>query len=66
MDDFASHHARSRAHDDEDTNSFDTTRDRVIGASSNPTAIVYHAPKGRFRLGYFDIISLVINRTIGK
>lgn len=58
--------SRARGYDDShDGNSFDTTRDRVVGESDNPTRIVYHAPKERFRLGYFDVVCLVINRTIG-
>lgn len=58
---------RTRGYDDvRDGYSSDSTRDRVIGESDNPTRIVYHAPKERFRLGYFDVICLVINRTIGR
>lgn len=32
----------------------------------NPHEIVTVAPKERFRLGYFDVMCLVINRMIGK
>lgn len=32
----------------------------------NPNKIVTHAPKERFRLGYFDVICLIVNRMIGK
>ncbi|GKT75137.1 high-affinity methionine permease [Colletotrichum tofieldiae] len=38
--------------------------DSVIGGIGN--GIVTHAPKEGFRLGYFDVSCLVINRMIGK
>lgn len=36
------------------------------GDGSNDNGIVTYAPKKRFRLGYFDVCCLVINRMIGK
>lgn len=32
----------------------------------NPNEIVTEAPQERFRLGYFDVMCLVMNRMIGK
>lgn len=32
----------------------------------NPNEILTVAPKERFRLGYFDVMCLVMNRMIGK
>ncbi|CAG9978291.1 unnamed protein product [Clonostachys byssicola] len=49
----------------DDTDSIDSTRARMLWANKGPTQVVFYAPKERFRLGYFDVMCLVINRTIG-
>lgn len=38
----------------------------MLWANKGPTQVVFYAPKERFRLGYFDVMCLVINRTIGE
>lgn len=43
----------------------DSDRDSIIGDPDNPTEIVTYAPKEAFRLGYFDVMCLVMNRMIG-
>lgn len=48
-----------------DARSIDSERD-VIYNPDNPGQIVTHAPKQRFRLGYFDVMCLVVNFMIGK
>lgn len=40
--------------------------DGVIDGISDANGIVTHAPKEGFRLGYFDVACLVINRMIGE
>jgi hypothetical protein len=50
----------------DDTDSIDSVRGQIYSANDNPSQVVYYAPKERFRLGYFDVMCLVINRTIGK
>lgn len=50
----------------DDTDSIDSTRARMLWANKGPTQVVFYAPKERFRLGYFDVMCLVINRTIGE
>ena len=34
--------------------------------NDNPNEIVTYAPQERFRLGYFDVMCLVLNRMIGE
>ncbi|KAK3177785.1 hypothetical protein K4F52_009483 [Lecanicillium sp. MT-2017a] len=48
-----------------DTESMDSDRQNIYLANDNPHQIVTFAPKERFRLGYFDVICLVLNRMIG-
>lgn len=37
-----------------------------LDPTNNPNEIVTEAPQERFRLGYFDVMCLVMNRMIGK
>ncbi|KAI9166408.1 High-affinity methionine permease [Paramyrothecium foliicola] len=50
-----------------DTRSFsiDSDRRRIIHESLNPNQIVTYAPKESFKLGYFDVLCLVVNFMIG-
>lgn len=49
-----------------DAESVDSDRLNIYHANDNPNQIVTFAPKERFRLGYFDVICLVLNRMIGR
>lgn len=51
-------------HTANDAESIDSDRRNVLD-NDNPHQIVTFAPKERFRLGYFDVICLVLNRMIG-
>ena len=46
--------------------SIDSDREGIYAEPDNPNQIVTHAPKERFRLGYFDVMCLVMNRMIGE
>jgi amino acid transporter len=48
-----------------DNESVDSAREDLYQDDGNPNQIVTFAPKERFRLGYFDVACLVINRMIG-
>ena len=50
-------------HDRDDAE--DSDRQSIIGDPDNPNEIVTYAPKESFRLGYFDVMCLVMNRMIG-
>ncbi len=66
MDDFRSapgfHEEPARAEDRTDADSY---RLDIFNDVDNPNQIITYAPKERFRLGYFDVICLILNRTIG-
>lgn len=49
-----------------DNASMDSDRADIFLSDENPNQIVTFAPKERFRLGYFDVMCLVINRMIGE
>lgn len=49
-----------------DDMSIDSDRQDIYAENDNPNQIVTHAPKERFRLGYFDVTCLVLNRMIGE
>lgn len=46
--------------------SMDSDRLNMYDRNDNPNQIVTNAPKERFRLGYFDVMCLVVNFMIGK
>jgi hypothetical protein len=48
------------------TETIDRLREDIYMANDNPTQVLYTAPRGRFQLGYFDVMCLVINRMIGE
>lgn len=51
----------------QDDGAYDSDRRSIFETDNeNSNEIVTHAPRERFRLGYFDVISLVLNRMIGK
>ncbi|CAM1508570.1 Fc.00g054180.m01.CDS01 [Cosmosporella sp. VM-42] len=45
--------------------SIDSDQASIYREPDNPNQIVTHAPSERFRLGYFDVMCLVMNRMIG-
>lgn len=49
-----------------DNETIDTDRQEILEGFDNPNQIVTFAPKEGFRLGFFDVTCLVLNRTIGK
>lgn len=69
MDDFSAHFAaqgQTQQQQAPDARSIDSDRlDIIYNDNENPGRIVTHAPKERFRLGYFDVMCLVINFMIG-
>jgi hypothetical protein len=50
----------------DDAQSIDSDRMNIYASNDNPSQIVTHAPKERFRLGYFDVLCLVVNFMIGE
>ena len=66
MNDFPDHVGGYRPELREDNRSIDSDRPNLYADVDNPNRIVTFAPKERFRLGYFDVMCLVLNRTIGK
>lgn len=48
-----------------DARSIDSDRQNVFDDNDNPGRIVTRAPRERFRLGYFDVMCLVVNFMIG-
>ena len=44
----------------------DSDIEEIMGDPDNPNEIVTFAPKEAFKLGYFDVVCLVLNRMIGK
>lgn len=71
MNDFISsaehhQHGRRRGSDGADEDSIPDS-DFLFGDNQpEGNGIVTYAPKERFRLGYFDVCCLVINRMIGR
>jgi len=66
MDDFATYHNKNNhvvvpRHDDRAEDS-----DRGSLFNDNEGEIYTSAPKEAFKLGYFDVMCLVLNRMIGK
>lgn len=49
-----------------DNDSTHIERDEIFQADENPNQIVTFAPKEGFRLVYFDVMCLLVNRMIGK
>ncbi|KAJ3530914.1 hypothetical protein NM208_g9108 [Fusarium decemcellulare] len=66
MDDFAryagGHHIDPR---EEDAPARDSDQEEIFGDPDNPNQIVTSAPAEAFKLGYFDVMCLVMNRMIG-
>lgn len=44
----------------------DSDRINIYERNDNPNQIVTNAPTERFRLGYFDVMCLVVNFMIGE
>lgn len=66
MDDFPSSAGiRQEPARDREAHSIDSDRADLYD-ESNGNGIVTYAPKERFRLGYFTVCCLVINRMIGE
>ena len=66
MDDFATYHSKNNhavtpRHDDRPENS---DRESLFG--DNEGEIYTSAPKEAFKLGYLDVMCLVLNRMIGE
>lgn len=51
---------------DADAQSIDSDVHEMYAQDDNPNQIVTMAPKEAFRLGYFDVMCLVVNFMIGK
>lgn len=66
MNDFPEHMRGFQREVAADNRSLDSDRDGIFAADENPNQIVTFAPKERFRLGYFDVMCLVMNRMIGE
>lgn len=64
MNDFPTYPQNSAEEPGPDDESAESVREEFF--SDNPNEIVTYAPKERFRLGYFDVACLVINRMIGE
>lgn len=66
MDDFAQfnqgHQAEAR---NREAPAMDSDIEEIMGDPDNPNEIVTFAPKEAFKLGYFDVVCLVVNRMIG-
>ena len=45
---------------------WDSDRSVIFRETDNPNGIFTSAPKEAFKLGYFDVMCLVLNRMIGK
>lgn len=68
MDDFRAHFAQSQHQQNQqapDARSVDSDRQEIFNDNDNPGRIVTRAPRERFRLGYFDVMCLVVNFMIG-
>ncbi|KAI9152033.1 High-affinity methionine permease [Paramyrothecium foliicola] len=65
MDDFPASVGGYRREPEPDNVSIDSDREGIYADNDNPTQIVTFAPRERFKLGLFDCICLILNRTIG-
>lgn len=65
-DDFAHHLAGQSPEPPLTRQSIDSDRLNIYDRNDNPNQIVTNAPKERFRLGYFDVMCLVVNFMIGE
>jgi hypothetical protein len=67
MDDFATYQNQNRQAEppQRDVRAVDSDIDSLFG-DDNPGQIYTSAPKEAFKLGYFDVMCLVLNRMIGK
>lgn len=69
MDDFATYQNQDRhiLSPQRDTIIDDSDRDSIFrDDNDNPGEIYTSAPKEAFKLGYFDVMCLVLNRMIGR
>ncbi|KAF4983945.1 hypothetical protein FZEAL_770 [Fusarium zealandicum] len=65
MDDFAPYTSgRQTDPHDQNIQTVDSDQEDILGDPDNPNEIVTYAPKESFRLGYFDVMCLVMNRMI--
>ncbi|KAF4972145.1 hypothetical protein FSARC_1220 [Fusarium sarcochroum] len=66
MDDFTAHqnHHHTEA-PQRNVPAWDSDQEEIFGDPDNPNEIVTSAPKEAFKLGYFDVMCLVMNRMIG-
>jgi hypothetical protein len=67
MDDFAAYRNQSRQAEppQHDIRAADSDLDSIF-EDDNPGRVYTSAPKEAFKLGYFDVMCLVLNRMIGK
>jgi hypothetical protein len=66
MDDFPASVRGFRREPEADNASIDSDQQDIYAENDNPTQIVTFAPRERFKLGLFDCICLILNRTVGK
>lgn len=65
-DDFAHHFGGNSTQPPAARRSMDSDRINIYERNDNPNQIVTNAPTERFRLGYFDVMCLVVNFMIGE
>lgn len=66
MNDFAAYQEHSREPPRREEPEWDSDRSVIFRETDNPNGIFTSAPKEAFKLGYFDVMCLVLNRMIGK
>jgi amino acid transporter len=65
MDDFPASALGDRGHQPDGRSSIDSDQRDIYAQNDNPTQIVTFAPRERFKLGLFDCVCLILNRTVG-
>ncbi|ENH63944.1 High-affinity methionine permease [Fusarium oxysporum f. sp. cubense race 1] len=65
MNDFAAYQEHSREPPRREEPEWDSDRSVIFRETDNPNGIFTSAPKEAFKLGYFDVMCLVLNRMIG-
>lgn len=66
MNDFAAYQEHSREPPRREEPEWDSDRSVIFRETDNPNGIFTSAPKEAFKLGYFDVMCLVLNRMIGE
>jgi hypothetical protein len=66
MNDFEAYQERHTEPQRREAPDWDSDRSVIFRETDNPNGIFTSAPKEAFKLGYFDVMCLLLNRMIGK